>query len=630
MSGLRASLGRERRRLGGAFGAVALLILGVVYLPPLPAGLERARAGTPRVLDARGGLLREPPGEDGLRAEWIALDDIPEAIVAATIESEDHRLYRHAGVDPVGIARAIWLDARERRVVSGGSTLAMQLARLLWDFPRTVPGKIEQAALGLWLQARLGPDGVLEAWLNLAPYGRDLRGIAIASRAYLGKPPRDLTVGEATMLACLPRAPTLYDPHRGRERLLARRAHVLHLLADRGVLPREAAEAAAREPVHLAVFERAFRAPHAVEVARSEAAAAGHPSASVVQTTIDPAVQRAAQSACRQTAVELGDAGATGCAVVAMRVSTGEILALVGSPDFDGEEAGQFDAALAERQPGSALKPFVYALAFERGWSPASTIDDVQTSFAMPGGDWVPVNYDHEFHGTVRAREALANSYNVPAALLTERLGVPDVLDRMRAAGLATLREDADHYGVGLALGDGEVRLVDLVAAYGTLARGGRSLDPTILAHVRGPDGRSLPLPMRPERRVFSAQAAWLVGHVLQDRTARVAAFGEASVLELPFDAAVKTGTSSGSRDNWTVGFANDVVVGVWVGRPDGAGMHGLSGVSGAAPVWRRVISVAAARGAPRWPDPPAGIVRRRFGPVDDFALAGAPVFALR
>ncbi len=340
-----------------------------------------------------------------------------------------------------------------------------------------------------------------------------------------------------------------------------------------------------------------------------------------VHTTLDPALQNVAQAACRSAVQRLAREAATDCAAVVLRASTSEVLALVGSPDFRSKHARQVNAAVALRQPGSALKPFVYGLAFEAGRSPASLIDDSETRFATAFGELSPRNYDGRFHGVVTLREALANSYNIPALKFVSELGVDAVLSRLRALGLDSLSHDAAHYGVGLGLGDGEVTLLALTAAYGALSRGGEYLAPTLL-YAAEAQGVSLHLSPRAARRVFSLEVGYLVGHVLADRAARRAAFGAGSTLELPFDAAAKTGTSSDYRDNWTLGYAADVVVGVWVGRHDGAPMHGVSGVAGAAPAFRRILLAAVGERAREWPSPPRGVTWHRSGPLHDLTLA--------
>jgi len=602
--------------------AFSLVIGGALWLwlSPVPEVLSRGH-GAVVIHDARGAILREPSGSDGLRAEWATLDEVPRALRDAVIASEDHRLGSHPGVDPWGVLRAIWLDLRAMRAVSGASTLAMQLARLAYDLPRTPWGKLEQAWRALHLQAHLGSRGVLEAYLNLAPYGRDVRGVRAASRAYFGKPLRDLTLGEQVALACLPRGPSHYDPYRHTARLQKRRSHVLGLMQKRGLIDLRRVDMANAERLTLARFERSFRAPHASALSYHEAAQRSSSLPSRIYTTIDPTLQNIAQEACRSAVRRLAEAAVTDCAAVVLKASTSEVLALVGSPDFRSPDGGQVNAALSLRQPGSALKPFVYGLAFERGRTPASLIEDLPTELSAPFGTFTPKNYDGRFHGQLTLREALANSYNIPALKLAQEVGVEVLLERLRTLGLRSLTKDAGHYGVGLALGDGEVRLLDLTAAYAVLARGGNYLAPTLLRSVSA-QGKSLVLKDRAVQRVFSEEVSYMLGHVLSDRAARRAAFGADSVLDLPFDAAVKTGTSSDFRDNWTLGYAGDVVVGVWVGRHDGAPMHGVSGVAGAAPAFRRIMLAAADGKVGAWPRPPASVSFQKLGTHFDLSVA--------
>ncbi|HEY6882392.1 MAG TPA: transglycosylase domain-containing protein [Polyangiales bacterium] len=580
--------------VGVALAALALYL----GLEPLPEAIRQGR-GELALRDAHHELLRERAGDDGLRARWVPLREIPPDVLHALIAGEDHRLYEHHGVDPLGVVRALWLDLRALRTVSGGSTLAMQLARMSYGLSRSPWGKLVQSVRALALQAKLGPEGVAEAWLNLAPFGHDVRGIAEASHAYFGRPLRDLTRGEAIALACLPRGPALYDPYRHADRLIQRRSHVLALMERRHYLAPGDRARLSRASLALVPFVRAFRAPHASVEARAEAVRRGASQATELLTTLEPNLQKAAQAACVRAVGQLARQAATSCAAVVQRVSTGEIVALVGSPDFHSAHAGQVDATRALRQPGSALKPFVYALAFEQGKTPSSRIVDEPMSFPAQFGRWLPENYDRKFHGEISLREALANSYNVPAAKLTAELGVGRVLDRLRTLGLSTLREPAEFYGIGLALGVGEVTLYELVGAYAALARGGEYVEPTLLrAALHG--GRALPLTPRSRRRVFPREVAAQVSDVLADDRARRPAFGASNVLELPFPAAVKTGTSSHYRDNWTIGYAGDTAIGVWVGRHDGAPLHGVSGVSGAGPAFRQLMLAAEGKRLPR------------------------------
>jgi len=612
----------RRRITFGVLGLAALAAASaaVVWVPELPDVLrDPGTYASVRYTDADGATLRQTRGGRGDHARWVPLEDIPPPLLQAVVASEDHEFLHHHGVDPLGVVRALWLDVSAGRVVSGASTISMQLARLSFGLPRTPVGKLEQAALATWLELRMTKAEILEAYLNLAPFGHEVVGVEEASRAFLGKPIGHLTMGECGALASLPRSPRRYDPYRFEPRLRERRAHVLELTAARFGWTREDRRRATREPLHLLPLGRTYRAPHLVEVAEAEARRRGVlEGAALVETTIDPSIQAAAADACARAPVALADRHVTNCAAVVLRASTGDVLALVGSADWeDAAHGGQVNGALALRQPGSALKPFVYGLAFEDGVTPASLLEDVETHFWTPQGDFIPRNYDDRFHGPVRAREALASSYNIPAVALAERLGPHALLERLDDLGLSTLDQPAEHYGVGLALGDGEVRLLDLAAAYAAIARGGTRVDPTAVRRVLRPDGTVVPLARPTPQRVMPATVAWLLADILADDDARLAAFGEDSALELPFPASAKTGTSKGYRDNWTIGFAGDVVVAVWVGNFDGSPMRGVSGVTGAAPVFRTILASALGAAAPAaLPPPPAGIVEAEVCPL--------------
>jgi len=610
----------SRVLVAGLAGLVATTAaVAAVTLPDVPRVLrDPGSYASVRFTDRSGLVLRQTRGARGTHARWAPLAEIPTPLVRAVLASEDHDFFAHHGVDPVAIVRAAWLDLWAGRVVSGGSTISMQLARIAWDLPRSPWGKLEQAALATWLELRLDKREILEAYLNLAPFGHEVIGVEEAARAFLDKPLAHLTVGECTALASLPRSPRRYDPYRFEARLLTRRAHVLGLVARR-FGPSQDLRRAAAEPLHLAPLRRTLRAPHLVEVAAAEARRAGAlEGAAVVETTLDPFAQAAAADACSAATRALADRNVTNCAALVLRASTAEVLALVGSADWDdARHDGQVDGALARRQPGSALKPFVYGLAIEHGMTAATLLEDVETRFWTPHGDFAPRNYDDRFHGPVRAREALASSYNVPAVALAERLGPEAVLRRLRALGLGTLDRSSDHYGPGIALGDGEVRLIDLVDAYATLARGGVRIEPTAIRRVVRPDGRVAPLPGRAARRIMPRAVAFLVADVLADAEARLASFGEDSQLELPFRTSVKTGTSKAYRDNWTIGFADDLVVGVWVGNFDGSAMRGVSGVTGAAPVFRSILTAVRGNGgASQAATAPPGLVEREICPL--------------
>ncbi len=587
----------RRRRIWLTCAALALAAPPVAlwiasWFVALPAELtDGGYASSQRVLDRHGALLRHVRAGDSSLAQRVTLEDVGPDVVAAIVAAEDRRFFWHPGVDPLAILRATAQTLWSRRIVSGASTLTQQLARTLRPRPRTLWGKLGEAALALRIERSLSKRRVLEEYLSRVAFAPRVRGVEAASLAYFDKPARALSLGEAAALAGMPRGPSLYDPRKHRARLLARRAVVLSRL--RGVDPARV-RAAQSEPLALTEARAPALAPHLLAaVTRGPLAPPGP--FDELETTIDAGLQREVEALVASTTARLRPQRATAAAAVVVDNATGELLAYVGSPDaLDRAALGANDGVLARRQPGSSLKPFVYELGFERRHLTAATVlPDLPLAFTSRGGEFRPRDYDGKFHGPVRAREALASSLNVPAVALAEQLGPDRVLTRLRELGFDTLDEDASRYGVGLALGDGEVRLLDLAGAYVALARGGERVPLRAVSALRRPGGARIELARPPPTRVMDEEAAAIVTDVLSDDAARAMAFGRHGVLELPFPVAVKTGTSKGFRDNITVGSTRERTVAVWVGNFDGSPMHGVSGVSGAGPLFRDVMLAA-------------------------------------
>jgi penicillin-binding protein 1C len=574
----------------------------------LPATLEQGAfaAQSIRVTDRDGRLLREVRGPDATRSEWLALEDVGDRVLRAMLAAEDARFFAHPGVDPIAVVRAAVSNVRHERIVSGASTLTMQLARLLHPHPRTWGGKIDDVAMAVRIEASLPKRRILEEYLNRAPFGPGVRGIAAASRFWLDKAPRDLSLAEAATLSALPRGPALYAIDRHPERMLWRRDRILDRMGEQGWATPEEIDRAKREPLATHLGKGGFGAPQLVEaLVRGQAPlwpAAEEPAprtagVSSVQTTLSGDLQRAIEVAAREQIARLRARHVTAAAVVVIDNATGDLLAYVGSPDFaDNRHGGQNDGVRARRQPGSTLKPFVYGLALERlGWTAATVLPDVELHLAVEGGMYSPMNYDERFHGPVRLREALGSSLNIPAVWAATRTGLGPLLERLRALGFESLSQTEDWYGPALALGDGEVTLLELANAYATLARGGLQRDVrSVIRITRG--GQPALVQPGAERRVMPREVADVVTDIVADPNARMAAFGEGTVLDFPFDVAAKTGTSKGFRDNWTVGFTRQVTVAAWVGNFDGSPMQATSGITGAGPLFH-VAMEAAMRG---------------------------------
>ncbi|MBK9517553.1 MAG: transglycosylase domain-containing protein [Anaeromyxobacter sp.] len=607
-------------RLALALLGAALLSASAFVLAPLPAGLlERRPVAAVRFTDREGGLLREVASRADGRAVPLPPDEpVPPLVQAAFVASEDARFGRHPGVDPLALARAAWQDLRARRVVSGGSTLAMQLARALVPRPRTLLGKVQEALWALRLQAHLDDQAVLRAYLDRVPLGPDLFGVESAAGRYFARPARTLSAGQAALLAALARAPSRLDPWRRPEALAAPRRAVLARMARLGHLTAEEARLAGAAPLDLTPPTRAFAAPHLVEALVGSLGALGLERATRVETTLDPSLQADVEAI---LAGELqADERLPNAAALVVDNQSGEVLAYAGSAAFhDGAAGGQNDGVRARRQPGSALKPFAYGLGLARGFTPATLLPDVEVAFGTPVGAWMPRNYDRREHGPVRLRAALQNSYNVPAVHLVEALGVDQLLQTLRAAGFTSLEGDAARYGAGLVLGNGDVTLRELARGYRGLARGGL-LEP--LREVRAAwDAAGRPLAPAAElapRRFLPAPAVALLTDVLSDEAARAPAFGLDNALRLPFRVAAKTGTSRASVDNWTVGYTAERTVAVWVGSFDGRPMRQVSGIAGAGPIFARVLA-RAMRGLPAAPL----VDRRAFQPARVCPLSG-------
>jgi penicillin-binding protein 1C len=589
---------------------VVVVVVAALAVAGRPIG-PRAFGGGANALafEDRAGLpLGTVLARDTEHAVRVPLGRVSPRFLAAIVAAEDARFGAHDGVDPVALARAAWQVARTGHIVSGGSTITMQLARLRWDLPRTPLGKLGEMVLARRIEAGMTKGAILEAYVNRLPMGGNLAGVEAGARTYFGTPASELDLAHAAFLAALPNDPVRLDPYEHRDALEARRRVVLaRMVATGAASPGDAARAVSERIDVLPRSEGISAAAHLL----FRLAASVPPGATRVRTTIDRDLQAFAENATQQVVGALGERGARDGAAIVIDNRDGAVLAYVGSADYFAHVgAGKNDGVVALRQPGSTLKPFLYELAFEkRVVRPTTILADVPTTYAIPGRkSYSPGDYSERFAGPVRARIALADSLNVPAVRVLSDVGVRDFLDRLHALGFVHLTQDADHYGLGLALGDGEVTLEELAGAYATIANGGHSVRVHGLADGIAEPGDGAP---RDGVRVGEARDWSLVTDVLADAHARARAFGVASLLRTPFASAVKTGTSSDFRDTWTVGFTRDYTVGTWVGNFSGAPMQRVSGVTGAAPLWNRIVRRLAERETPAAFARPRGYVRR-------------------
>ncbi len=568
---------------------IILLVLALsLYIPFSPKLLQPASVVSLRILDRNGYLLREVLSDKEGKSQWVSLKDISPNLILATVAAEDSRFYEHWGIDTRAILRAILQNVRARKVVSGASTLTQQVIKSIHHFPRDWFWKFVEIWHALRLEVSLSKDEIITQYLNRIPYGNQTFGINAASWLYFDKPPAHLSLAEAALLAGLPRGPSIYNPYRYFLRAKKRQQEILARMLSKGVVTREEYRRALEEPLNIIPPQLSFRAPHFSDFVLSRIPLKERQDISSIRTTLDIELQKDVETLVKNCVESLKEWKVTNAAVLIMDNEKREILSLVGSADFfDSDHNGQVSGVTALRQPGSALKPFTYALALEQGMNPATLILDAQIRIRSNGIDYIPRNYDGKFHGLVRLREALASSYNVSAIRVLQRIGVESLLGRLKKLGFDSLSKGADYYGLGLTLGGGEVTLLELVRAYSMFTNSGVFRKEKIFLEINDTQGKAKLLPEYSSLRLFSPQVSYIITDILLDNDARIPAFGAGSVLCLPFPCAVKTGTSGNFRDNWAIGYTPHYTVGVWVGNFDGKPMRNVSGVSGAGPLFR-------------------------------------------
>ena len=652
----------------GLFLMVIVGILGVsallfqyyriaATLPPVDDLRQKAaQFETTRILDRNGNVLYEILDPNAGRRTYKTLDDISPYLVAAVVATEDKGFYSHPGFDATAILRAFIQNYQGGETVSGASTITQQLARMLLFTPEerseiTYMRKVREAILAAEITRRYTKDEILELYINDAYFGNLAYGVEAAAQTYFGISADKLTLGQAAFLAGLIQAPSVYDVYTNRDVTMNRYEQVLFLMyeasQEQGCIyvsnspQRICVDALVVAKATDELMEYAFKSPdiemrypHWVTYVRSLLesqfdAQTIYRSGFEVHTTLDPGLQEIAQEIVAGQVETLADRKASNGSLVAIRPSTGEILALVGSADFYDEDIdGQVNMAISPRQPGSSIKPLTYIAAFEKGWTPATLIWDVPSEFP-PSGDpndtrppYKPVNYDDRFHGPVTVRSALANSYNVPAVKTLDFVGIYDNPDTPAQDGFINFAEglgistlNRNDYGLSLTLGGGEVTLLEMTGAYATFANGGRRVPPVAITQIVDFNGNVVYQYNPPQgEQVIRPEHAYLISSILSDNEARTPAFGPNSVVNLPFQAAAKTGTTNDFRDNWTMGYIPELAVGVWVGNADYTPMQNIDGLTGAAPIWANFMKESANQVTGDNPTPfirPAGIVER-------------------
>ena len=625
-------------------------------LPSVSDLRERAsQFETTRILDRNGNLLYEIIDPNAGRRTYVPLERISPYVVAATIATEDKDFYSHPGFDAWAIIRALWDNYRTEGQGGGASTITQQLARNLLLSPeervqRTYTRKAREIILAAEITRRYSKDEILELYLNENYYGNLSYGIEAASETYFGKTADQLDLAEAAFLAGLPQSPSIYDIYNSPEITLARHQQVLVLMfqlsMERGCIPvsnsddpicvtppdaTNAANEIKAYPFRPPNIE--IRYPHWVNYVREQLEAMYDPqtiyrSGFTIYTTLDPNLQDTAQQIVTEQVAALADKNAHDGALIAIKPSTGEILAMVGSADFYNDAIdGQVNMATSPtRQPGSSIKPINYVAAFEKGWTPATLIWDVPSEFPPSGNPndprepYRPVNYDDRFHGPVTVRTALANSFNVPAVKTLQFVGIYDDPNTPEKEGMIGMAErlgitslTRNDYGLSLTLGGGDVSLIEMTGAFSVFANGGQRVPSVSILKIVDYTGEVVyEYNPQPGEQVIRPEHAYLINSILSDNDARSWMFGPNSALNLPFQVAAKTGTSNDFRDNWTLGYTPDLVTGVWVGNADYTPMVNTSGLSGAAPIWSQFMQTAVPYASGGNPTPftrPAGIV---------------------
>ena len=604
---------------------------------PSPDRVVRREGFSTQILARDGQSLYDVYSD--VQREPVNFADVPLSLKQATVSVEDKNFYSHQGFDPLGMVRAVFNTAI-RRQLQGGSTLTQQLVKnVLLTSERTLPRKIKEFVLAVQIEKKFSKDQILQMYLQEAPYGGATVGVETAAKSYFGKPVKDLNLVESAFLAGMPQAPSRYSPYSSinPDAYVGRTQHVLKRMREDGYISRDQEEEAVNQISQMKFNPKgqSLKAPHFVMYVKDllvqqfgEAAIEG--GGLKVTTTLDFPLQEKAQSIVAEEIEKVQNLHITNGAALVENPNNGEILAMVGSRDFFAEDIdGQVNVVLSKRQPGSAIKPVTYVAAFRQGYSPSTMLVDAKTSFDSgdPDKPYEPENYDGKFRGPVQLRYALGSSLNVPSVKLLQLIGLKNMLTLANEMGLTTLEPSSANmkrFGLSVTLGGGEVRLLDLVSAYGALGNGGAKIEPVAILKIENRAGDTIFEHHQTKgKQVLSPQEAFLISHILSDNNARLLTFGVNSLLNMGSrPVAVKTGTTNDKRDNWAIGWSRSAIVGAWVGNNDNSEMKQVaSGVSGASPIWRRVMLEALNSYPSENFTPPAGVVTKEVDIISGYAV---------
>ncbi len=626
-----------------AFLARATYALYASDLANPTALLAKKNVGT-TILDRNGQVLYRVYGANN--SSPIHLQDMPAPLVQATLTAEDPNFYNHDGVSFRATARAVLADLTEHGKVQGGSTITQQLVKnALLTANKSYIRKGQEIILATELERRYSKDQILEMYLNRIYYGQGSTGIESASQTYFHKPAKDLNLSESALLAGLPLCPSSCDPNLDLATATGRRNYILQRMQELGKITPDEEKAAEAEPIAASAQQIEIHAPHFVfyvldQLKQTYGEDQVEHGGITVYTTLDLKKQEAAQAIVQQQIKNLAGHHATNGGLIALDPTNGQILTMVGSVDYNAPGFGNVNVTQSDLQPGSSIKPIIYADAFTKGWNGATTVDDLPIS--LPDGVYGvyrPQDYDGKWRGkNIRLRRALSNSLNIPALHVIQFTGIHDAIAMAHSLGITTLNDES-RYGVSLVLGGGEVKPIDMAAAYSAFANGGNRITPTAIMKVQDRYGNDITKTNKnTPQHTLDPRIGYMITNILSDNGARAEEFGPNSPLKLSRTSAAKTGTTNDFRDNWTVGYTPDLVTAVWVGNNDHTAMYNVDGITGAAPIWHNFMEMAL-KGQPDKPFPrPAGLVILKVcandgglmnpwdqGGIDEVFLAEAP-----
>ena len=620
------------------FGSIFVLLVFVYFSATLPSPdklTNRRVDQSTKIFDRNGELLYDIYEEKDRTV--VSLGDVSPYVISATLAIEDAEFYKHSGFDVIGIIRAAFNTATGQGL-QGGSTLTQQLTKnALLTQDRNIVRKIKEFILSVQIENKYDKDKILEGYLNETPYGGTAYGVEAASQLYFKKSSKDLSLGESAFIAGLAQRPSVYSPFGSNPALgIERQKYVLKIMLDKGWVDKNGVrrkisqkeyEDSIKSDLVFAKIQTLIRAPHFVfwvlqklydrfgeEYVKSGGLR--------VTTTLDINKHEEIQNIVVEELNKVTDLNVGNSSVVALDPQTREVLVMVGSYNYFDEKIGSFNVATSPtRQPGSSIKPLVYATGLKQGYTASTVFLDVPTSFsgADGGKDYTPKNYDGKFRGPIQLRYALANSINITAVKMLKIVGLNSFLQTATDFGITSFDREPESYGLSLALGGGEASLLQMTNAFGVFASGGFYEDPKFILKIEDKNGKLINYDSRSKKQVLDKGIAYIISDILSDNSARLLAFGPGNALEFKTDkVAVKTGTTDDIRDNWTIGYTKKIVVGVWAGNNDNTQMNKnlASGVTGAAPIWNRSIKLFLENELPNKFDKPDNVISKEVGTI--------------